>query len=181
MVGLPARGKTTIAAKLRHNLTRDLIRTRIFNNGDLRRKMIRENTSYAEFFDPANREGVALREKIGMINVERSRRYLSDGGNVAILDATHASADRRKLIRSILSDHPLLFVECINDEQEILEASILRKIDLPEFGHLDQEKATQTFKQRIAYYESIYTPLRQRGEFHQAGLPEQQDPRGGDR
>ena len=61
MVGLPARGKTTIAAKLRHNLTRDLIRTRIFNNGDLRRRMIRENTSYAEFFDPGNREGVALR------------------------------------------------------------------------------------------------------------------------
>lgn len=165
MVGLPARGKTTIAAKLRHNLTRDLIRTRIFNNGDLRRRMIHENTSYAEFFDPANKEGVALREKIGMINVERAQRYLNGKGNVAILDATHASAQRRKLIRAILSDHPLLFLECLNDDREILEASILRKIDLPEFGHLDQEKATQTFRQRIAYYESIYTPVLGEGNF----------------
>jgi broad specificity phosphatase PhoE/predicted kinase len=165
MVGLPARGKTTIAAKLRHNLTRDLIRTRIFNNGDLRRRMIRENTSYAEFFDPENREGVALREKIGMINVERAQRYLRNGGDVAILDATHANAERRKLIRAILSDHPLLFLECINDDWEILEASILRKIDLPEFGHLDQEKAIQTFKQRIAYYESIYSPIHDEGSF----------------
>jgi len=70
MVGLPARGKTTIAAKLRQNLSRDAVKTRIFNNGELRRKMIRENTSYPRFFDPHNQEGVELREKIGRINIE---------------------------------------------------------------------------------------------------------------
>lgn len=165
MVGLPARGKTTIAAKLRQNLVHDQIKARVFNNGELRRKMIRENTSYAEFFDPQNEEGVALREKIGIINVERAKRYLSGHGNVAILDATHASAKRRSLIRAILSDHPLLFLECINDDAEILEASIVRKIDLPEFGHLNQEKAIGSFKQRIAYYESIYNPLKGEGNF----------------
>jgi len=165
MVGLPARGKTTIAAKLRQSLSRDSIKTRIFNNGDLRRKMIPENTSYSGFFDPRNKEGEALRRKIGLINTERARRYLEGSGNVAILDATHASARRRERIRSILSDHPLLFLECINQDREILEASILRKIDLPEFGHLDQDEAIASFKQRISYYESIYAPLSREGNF----------------
>ncbi|RJR40817.1 MAG: 6-phosphofructokinase [Desulfobacteraceae bacterium] len=165
MVGLPARGKTTIAAKLRQSLSRDFINTRIFNNGDLRRKMIPENTSYSGFFDPLNKEGEALRRKIGLINTERARKYLKGKGNVAILDATHASARRRKRIRSILSDHPLLFLECVNQDEEILEASILRKIDLPEFGHLNQDEAIASFKQRIAYYESIYSPLAREGNF----------------
>jgi broad specificity phosphatase PhoE/predicted kinase len=165
MVGLPARGKTTIAAKLKQSLTRDSINTRIFNNGDLRRKMIRENTSYSGFFDPMNKKGVALREKIGLINTERARRYLQGDGKVAILDATHASAKRRKQIRSILSDHPLVFLECINQDEEILGASILRKIDLPEFGHLNQDEAIDSFKQRIAYYESIYNPIAGEGNF----------------
>jgi broad specificity phosphatase PhoE/predicted kinase len=165
MVGLPARGKTTIAAKLKQNLTRDSIKTRIFNNGDLRRKMIRENTSYAGFFDPLNTKGVALREKIGLINTDRARRYLQGQGNVAILDATHASAGRRKLIRSMLSDHPLLFLECVNSDEEILSASILRKIDLPEFGHMNQDEAIASFTQRIAYYESIYDPVNGEGNY----------------
>lgn len=163
MVGLPARGKTTIAAKLRQNLSHDSVMTRIFNNGELRRKMIRENTSYSRFFDPLNKEGVALREKIDLINIERARKYLNNRGNVAILDATHASRKRRRLIRTLLSDHPLLFIECVNDDKEILEASILRKIDLPEFGHLNQEEAIESFRQRIAYYQSIYLPLEKEG------------------
>ena len=73
MVGLPARGKTTIATKLKENLMHDSIKARIFNNGELRRKMIRGNTAYAGFFDPGNKEGVALREKIAYININRAR------------------------------------------------------------------------------------------------------------
>ncbi|MBN1106494.1 MAG: histidine phosphatase family protein [Deltaproteobacteria bacterium] len=165
MVGLPARGKTTIATKLKENLMRDSVKTRIFNNGELRRKMIKENTSYADFFDPRNMEGVALREKIGRINMERARRYLKGDGNVAILDATHANVKRRKLIRALLSDHPILFIECVNDDRDILQASILRKIDLPEFGHLNQNEAIESFRQRIAYYHSIYHPLEKEGNF----------------
>lgn len=165
MVGLPARGKTTIATKLKENLIHDGVKTRIFNNGDLRRKMIRENTSYAGFFDPKNIEGVALREKIGLINLKKARKYLNEKGNVAILDATHAYKERRTQILSLLSDHPTLFIECINDEEDILEASILRKIDLPEFGHLTQDEAIESFRQRIAYYQSIYVPLEKEGNY----------------
>jgi len=57
MVGLPARGKSTIATKLKENLVHNSVRTRIFNNGELRRKMIHENTSFPDFLPQKTRRG----------------------------------------------------------------------------------------------------------------------------
>ena len=165
MVGLPARGKSTIAKRLKGNLTKDGIKTRIFNNGDLRRRLAPKNTSYAEFYDPRNREGVALRERIAIMNLELAKNFLSKHGHVAILDATNVSIMRRKMIVSSLKEHPLLFIECINDDQEILKASILRKTALPEFNQLEKEAAVQSFKKRIDYYKTIYMPIQEDKSF----------------
>jgi len=165
MVGLPARGKSTIATKIKENLKNDSIKSRIFNNGDLRRRLFPQNTSVAEFYNPENREGMAIREKISMINMERARNYLRDGGDVAILDATNASLARRKKIRYYLDDHSMLFIECINDNAEIINASIRRKIDTSEFRHLTNEEAIKSFEKRISYYVSIYSPLKTESDF----------------
>ena len=165
MVGLPARGKSTIATKIKENLKNDSIKSRIFNNGDLRRRLFPQNTSVAEFYNPENREGMAIREKISMINMERARNYLRDGGDVAILDATNASLARRKKIRYYLDDHSMLFIECINDNAEIINASIRRKIDTFEFRHLTNEEAIKSFEKRISYYVSIYSPLKTESDF----------------
>ena len=159
MVGLPARGKSTIASKPRDNLVRDGIRARIFNNGDLRRRLFLEDTSHSGFYDPKNKEGVALREKIALTNIRRANHYMADKGQVAILDATNVSPKRRETITRLVKEPTLLFVECINNHEEILEASIERKIKLPEFKHLKKKEAVQTFKERIEYYQSIYRPL----------------------
>ncbi len=159
MVGLPARGKSTIATKLKESLVHESVKTKIFNNGDLRRKKIRGNTSYAGFFDSNNREGVAIREQIALTNMERAQKFLSGTGNVAILDASNISRDRRERIQSRLNDHPILFIECVNNNEEILSASILRKIDLAEFGHLTREKALKGFRERISSYQAIEEPL----------------------
>ena len=165
MVGLPARGKSTIANKLKENLDKDNIKTRIFNNGDLRRKLPREDTSRPEFYDPKNKESAALREEIALTNIRRSGNYLNKKGQVAILDATNVSVSRRKKISSLLKDYPLLFIECINNDEDILEASILRKVSLPEFNSLERKKAVRIFKQRIDYYRSIYNPLKNERNF----------------
>jgi broad specificity phosphatase PhoE/predicted kinase len=165
MVGLPARGKSTMATKIKEALQHDSIKTRIFNNGDLRRKLVSNNTSIAEFYDPDNLEAVSIRERIAEINLEKAKRFLRAGGGVAIVDATNASVERRKKIQSILDDHPLLFIECINDDEEILNANILRKIEAPEFNDLAHEEAITCFKKRIAYYERIYSPLKNEPNF----------------
>ena len=159
MVGLPARGKSTTATKIRDDLKKDSVRAKIFNNGDLRRELIPSNTSYAEFYDAKNLEAASIREKISLMNAQRAKSYLRRGGQVAILDATNASSSRRKLIRSQLDDHPVLYIECINNNEEILDASIRRKVDTPEFAHLSPEEAVKSFKKRISYYENIYSPL----------------------
>ncbi|MBN2060485.1 MAG: histidine phosphatase family protein [Deltaproteobacteria bacterium] len=165
MVGLPARGKSTIAVRLKENLMKDSIKSRIFNNGDLRRKMISENTSFAAFYNPDNREGKQAREEIALINLSRAKRFLSKNGDVAILDATNASLKRRAIIKKILNDHPILFIECINNDQEILDASIIRKVEMPEFSHLNLEEAVRSFKKRISYYENIYSGIKNEKNF----------------
>ncbi len=165
MVGLPARGKSTIASKLKENLGKNNIKTRIFNNGDLRRKLSPQNTSYSEFYDPRNRHGVELREKIALINMKRAKEYLKRTGHVAILDATNVSLKRRKKITKLLTDHVILFIECINDDEEILKANIDRKVAHPEFNHLGKEAAIESFKQRINFYQTIYTPIEKKANF----------------
>ena len=159
MVGLPARGKSTIANKLKENLVKDGIKTRIFNNGDLRRRLGRKDTSYSDFYDPQNKTGLEIREKIALTNVRSADRYLRKKGQIAILDATNVSRERREKIISCLRHYLLLFVECINNDEEILKASIMRKIMLPEFRQMEREEAVQCFRQRINYYNTIYSPL----------------------
>lgn len=159
MVGLPARGKSTIAERLLENLRKDRITARVFNNGDLRRKLSKENTSYAEFFDPNNKEGVALREKYALINMNQAKRFLGRGGQVAILDATNVSRKRRQVLDAVLGEHRILYVECINTDEEILRDNIDHKANHQEFSGLTHEEAVESFRKRIEYYEKIYDPL----------------------
>lgn len=159
LVGLPARGKSTIANRLKDNLRKDGIRVGIFNNGDLRRRLTDKSTSHPEFYSPDNTEGTATREHLAMINIRRAREYLSRDGQVAVLDATHASGQRRRKLSGLLDDHPVLFIECINENDEILKASVFRKITMSEFSHLSPEAAIDSFNRRIRYYQAIYSPL----------------------
>jgi broad specificity phosphatase PhoE/predicted kinase len=165
MVGLPARGKSTVAAKLMEGLKKGGARVRIFNNGDLRRKLLSENTSRPDFYDPKNRENMVLRERIALLNIQRSRKYLAGHGQVAILDATNVSRGRRRKLEELLTDHPILFVECRTEDEEILKASIIRKTKLPEFARINFEEAYRSFVDRIAYYEHIYHPLSEEKNF----------------
>ena len=160
MVGLPARGKSTMARKLGRTLELDGVQVRIFNNGELRRKLdIDENTSSSEFFSPANTRGQAMRDEISRINIEEAQAYLRDSGEVAIMDASNVTRRRRQNIVEAFPDLPLCFVECLNADEEALEANLERKAVLKEFRHLPREKALESFLKRIAYYESIYEPL----------------------
>jgi len=160
MVGLPASGKSTVASKIAQCLAAEGVAVRVFNNGDVRREMLAgRDTASPEFYSPNNREGVALREKIARINLERAADFLEAGGEVAVLDATNVSAQRRRVIKQTLAGYSLFFVECVNPDPELLAASISRKAKLPEFAHLDPKLAEICFRERIGYYETIYTPL----------------------
>ena len=159
LVGLPARGKSFMAVRLQEGLEADGLKVRIFNNGNLRREMLGPASSRPEFYSPDNKEGRRQREKIAKISRLEAKKFLDTGGNVAIMDATNGSRTRRKDTEEYLNDAPILYIECINDDPELLAASIQRKARLPEFADLSMEDAVKSFERRIDYYASIFTPL----------------------
>jgi broad specificity phosphatase PhoE/predicted kinase len=160
MVGLPGRGKSTIALRLLDMFNNDQTTSKIFNNGNLRRKFKNLKNSYsAEFYHPQNTEGVELRRIFAQINMERAKEFLSSKGQVAILDATNVSSDRREMIENFLTDHPVLFIECINDDEDIINLSIIEKTKSDEFKNLSQKEAFHNLMKRIEYYRMIYSSL----------------------
>ncbi|MGA2780574.1 MAG: 6-phosphofructo-2-kinase/fructose-2,6-bisphosphatase [Smithella sp.] len=161
LMGLPARGKSTLAVRLRDAFRKNGISTRIFNNGNLRR-IYRplDETSRSEFYSPENSAAVKWRKGFARMNMEKAKAYLRNSGQVAILDATNAGRERRATIEKYLDDHSLFFIECINDDEDILNLSIREKINLPEFSHLGRDKAIKEFLKRVDYYRMIYTPLK---------------------
>ena len=82
MVGLPASGKSTLARRIRDDLTGEGIRTAIFNNGEMRRRVAGPDSATAEFYAPDNEEGRDLREQIALKNMEEARRWLEGVGQV---------------------------------------------------------------------------------------------------
>jgi broad specificity phosphatase PhoE/predicted kinase len=162
MMGLPARGKSTLAIRLQDAFRKSRIPAQIFNNGNLRRAYLPlKETSSANFYHPRNTSALEMRKKFACINMKRAKAYLEGKGRVAILDAANVSRERRKMIEENLDNHPILFIECVNDDQEILTLSILEKTRLPEFFRLNNQKAQAEFLKRIENYRMIYTPLRE--------------------
>ena len=159
MVGLPARGKSTLARRIQECLNSDGIAAAIFNNGDVRRAMLGAESTDAEFYNPKNSLGLQARENIAVRNLERAKVYLSEQGDVAIIDAINASAARRKMIEKYCAEYPVLFIECVNSDPVLLDACIRRKANLPEYAAYSYEEAYSSFLARIAYYESIYSPV----------------------
>jgi broad specificity phosphatase PhoE/predicted kinase len=160
LMGLPARGKSTLALRVRDAFQKSGTPARIFNNGNLRRIYgTLDETARSEFYSPKNLAAVELRERFARMNMQRAKTYLQNNGQVAILDATNAERKRRAVIEKHLNDHPLLFIECVNDDEDILNLSIQEKIKMPEFAHL-KNKAAKEFLKRIDYYKMIYTPLK---------------------
>ena len=159
MVGLPARGKSTLAKRICQGLKAEGLPAKIFNNGELRRALLGENSTEADFYDPQNEVPRKAREQIAMRNMNRARAWLEAEGCVAILDATNASRTRRQLIEKTLDNHPILFVECVNEDHVLQNICIQRKTKLPEFADYTEEAALESFLQRIKYYETIYDPL----------------------
>jgi len=108
LVGLPARGKSTMAKKIARTIEFDDLNVRIFNNGKLRRSLSDENTSPPEFFSPDNEDGVALRHKCALKNLDKARNFLINSGKVAIIDASNVTRKRRRLIEEKFFDFPIL-------------------------------------------------------------------------
>ncbi|XP_052779611.1 6-phosphofructo-2-kinase/fructose-2,6-bisphosphatase-like isoform X3 [Mya arenaria] len=161
MVGLPARGKTYMSKKLTRYLNWIGIRTKAFNVGEYRRAATKL-TSH-DFFRHDNPEAENLRTKCALMAIDDACSFLKGGGEVAVIDATNTTRERRKLLAEIICDRfgfRLFFVESICDDETIIEANILEvKVCSPDYLGMDKNEAVKDFMKRIEHYSLNYQSL----------------------
>ena len=103
MVGLPARGKTSIAFKLRRHLNWMGMRTEIYNVGNYRRKLLGSGQSHA-FFNPSNAEAMGQRQAMAEAALQDMVVGLRTKLDVAIFDATNTTRSRRAWLSRRLNE-----------------------------------------------------------------------------
>jgi broad specificity phosphatase PhoE/predicted kinase len=161
LVGLPARGKTFTARKLAGYLAWLGYPTRVFNVGERRRARLGPGQHH-EFFDPANREAAAVRQRLAEDELDEALAWLRADGRVAIYDATNGTRERRDAIRAraAAEDRDLLFVEIVNHDAAVIEANLREtKLSSPDYAGVEEQAALADFRARIAHYESVYETL----------------------
>lgn len=177
MVGMPARGKSYISAKLFSFLAWYGFHTRVFNVGQHRRyrsggksKAISTRTSNSEasFFDSTNAVAKAQREALAMEVLDALLEWFDEeDGEIAIFDATNSTTARRTTIAERCARYSastetrcevsIVFVESLCDDEAVLEANMKTKVaSSPDFRGMDPELALIDLKQRIANYELAY-------------------------
>jgi broad specificity phosphatase PhoE len=160
MVGLPARGKTYVARKIMRYLNWLGHKTRLFNVGNYRREHIGSLQAHA-FFDPENPEGVRQRTQMALMALDDMVSWFTQGGEVAIYDATNSTHERRALIqeRCERENVRVIFIESICDEATV-EANVrATKLDSPDYVGIDPDLAVADFRARIEHYARVYEPV----------------------
>ncbi len=161
MVGLPARGKTFTARKLRGYLSWLGYPTRTFNVGERRRDRLGPGQS-AAFFDPDDREATAQREALTDDTLDQAFAWLRGEGRIAIFDATNGTRARRRRIQERCSraDVDLLFVELLENDSDVIDENVRdAKLSSPDYRGVPEAEAWSDFRARIAHYERVYAPL----------------------
>ncbi|AUX19585.1 6-phosphofructokinase [Sorangium cellulosum] len=161
MVGLPARGKTSIARKIARYLSWLGHPTRLFNVGNYRRAHLGTAQPH-QFFDPDNTEGRRALLGMAMTALDDLIGWLSSGGEVAIYDATNSTRARRNLVMDRCKEHgfPVVFIESICNDESIIETNVREtKLRSPDYQGVDPEEALRDFRARIAHYARAYEPL----------------------
>ncbi|KAI8142305.1 6-phosphofructo-2-kinase-domain-containing protein [Fennellomyces sp. T-0311] len=160
-VGLPARGKTHVSRSLCRYLRWLGVSTKVFSVGNYRREKV--GSASNDWFDPSNKEAIAVREKIADDCLDDLINWLDNGtGQVAIYDGNNVSEARRREIYDKLVGHNInpLFIESICTKQEIVYANIRSvKISSPDYVGWNPEEAVKDYTHRIErlmeHYETI--------------------------
>jgi len=145
---------------------------KVFNVGQLRRSRakqkaqesgIREDHT-ASYFSHENVEATKLREKLASDSLEMLIRWLKDGGNVGILDATNSTRNRRASIEARVTRERgivTVFIESACDDPAVIAANVALKVSSgdPDYANTIPEEARLDFLRRIKQYEAIYQTI----------------------
>lgn len=124
LVGLPARGKSTIGWKLQTFLSWYGYKTKCFSVGAARREVGQEGSTEhgsnhfgpgsegrrsahtaASFFDSSKAYAAATREAVALEVLASTLRWFDRGGQIAVFDATNTSLKRRRKLAATIEAH----------------------------------------------------------------------------
>lgn len=159
MVGMPGSGKTLIARKVARYLRWISYRTKAFSIAKYR--LDKHGSKTSDYFSTQNHSAYSQRLEIITEALEDSIRYLHRGGEIAILDGTNSSVDRRDLIRSRVKKedgYELFWIESqvdfyTHEEEDVREDFCRNLRKSPDFISLSD------FEKRVQHYRSTYAPL----------------------
>jgi broad specificity phosphatase PhoE len=164
MVGLPARGKTFMARRLKRHLSWMGYRIEIYNVGNYRRKYLGSDQRH-DFFDPSNAEGEEKRAQMAALAFEEMAEALkNDSIDIAIFDATNTTVHRRRWLVNQIHQrdltYKLVFVESVCNDEQVIRANVREtKLKSPDYSNLPENVAVADFLRRIDHYKSVYEPL----------------------
>jgi broad specificity phosphatase PhoE len=164
MVGLPARGKTFMARRLKRHLSWMGYRIEIYNVGNYRRKYLGADQRH-DFFDPSNAEGEEKRAQMAALAFEEMAEALkNDTIDIAIFDATNTTVHRRRWLVNEIHHrdltYKLVFVESVCNDEQVIRANVREtKLKSPDYSNLPENVAVADFLRRIDHYKSVYEPL----------------------
>ena len=156
MVGLPGRGKTFIARKVARYLRWISYRTRNFSIAKYRLDKLGSKT--ADFFDTSNAGNIKQRVHAMTEALEDALRYLSRGGEIAIIDGTNTTTERRDIIRQRVSKedgYDILWVESVCDEL----GTTLTDLQIEELKNSPDFIDKADYEKKLAHYRKGYTAL----------------------
>lgn len=164
MVGLPACGKSTICRQLCSSISNllDLV-AQIYNAGDVRRRATASRL--ASYFNPDNARARFDRERYANTAVNSAVADLNSGlVNVAFVDATNTTADRRQRLISTVSNNAkagtgiiLMEVRCNNER--LLRFNISGKAHNKDYCDTQYLDAIEDFSARVEHYKAAYEPI----------------------
>ncbi|XP_047146374.1 6-phosphofructo-2-kinase/fructose-2,6-bisphosphatase isoform X1 [Hydra vulgaris] len=163
MVGLPARGKTFMSKKLSRYLNWIGVKTKVFNAGEYRRKLYGTVNCKHDFFDPSNISGHEARMRCVELALADVEDFLKNqDGQVAILDATNTTRERRVYVHNRCLDAGIksFFIESICDDRDVIYQNIMEvKVSSPDYVGVDEREVYNDFISRIHHYEALYETL----------------------
>lgn len=158
MVGKPARGKTFTAGRI-DRYTRWLgYASKLFNVGEYRRQRLGVGQHHS-FFDFANEEGRRALEGVAVEAVDDLVAWIASGGEVAVLDATNGTRERRAWVRARMEAAGLrvVFIEIVCEDAAWVERNVRNtKLYSPDYAGRDAEEAVRDFTARIEHYSRSY-------------------------
>lgn len=122
----------------------------------LNRRLDRYGSKTAEFFDSSIESNYQQRVNLMLDALEDALRYLERGGEIAILDGTNTTADRRQMIRDRVAKengYDILWIESIASNDTITTTQLDELKHSPDFlGQAD-------YARRLALYQKSYATL----------------------